>query len=79
MRKNREELEQNQLYISLASFLADYNQNLPTGFPRATPSMLRKFQEAHPTLFKNKDLWSVGRHRKRLIDWMASNGVISSQ
>ncbi len=73
MKKTKAELELNQDQVTLAMFLADYNQNIPTGFPLASPSILRKFQEAHPTLFKTKDMWSIARHRKRVMDWLSSN------
>ena len=72
-KQTREELDLNQEQIPLTIFLASYNQNIPDGFPLASTKTLRKFQDAHPTLFKNGDMWSVARHRKRLIDWFASN------
>lgn len=72
-KKTRAELEINQVHITLAMFLVDYNQNIPNGFPQATPATLRRFQKAHPTLFKQENKWSVARHRKRLMDWLSSN------
>ncbi len=75
-KKDREQQELNEAPVTLAVFLESYNKNTPIGFPRATPSMLKKFQEAHPALFKQKDGWSVTKHRKRLIDWLSSNPKI---
>ncbi|MEK7151785.1 MAG: hypothetical protein AAB784_03715 [Patescibacteria group bacterium] len=71
--KDKENKEINETPVTLAVFLEAYNKNIPEGFPRATPATLRKFQEEHPTLFKRKDMWSIDRHRKRLIDWLASS------
>ncbi len=73
MKRINEELEFNQSQITLAVFLVDYNQNIPNGFPQASPRTLKKFQESHPSLFKQKDMWSVAKHRKRLMDWLSSN------
>lgn len=72
-KKTKEELELNQELIPLPVFLASYNSNIPEGFPLASTRTLRKFQELHPGLFRNGDNWSVAKHRKRLIDWFASN------
>lgn len=71
--KDKENKEINETPVTLAVFLEAYNKNIPEGFPRATSATLRKFQEEHPTLFKRKDMWSIDRHRKRLIDWLASS------
>ena len=58
-------------------FLEYYNKNIPAGFPRVSIGILKKFQDAHPALFRDKDSWSVTKHRKRLIDWLSSNQRIS--
>ena len=71
MKKNREELEISQMQITLLAFLESYNQNIPASFPRASIAILKKFQDAHPMLFKNGDTWSTGQHRKILIDWLS--------
>jgi len=75
-KKDKEQKEQNEALVTLAVFLESYNKNIPAGFPRATAATLRKFQDAHPALFKHKDGWSVDRHRKRLFDWLSSNSDI---
>ena len=72
-KKDKEQQEINETPVTAAVFLEAYNKNIPEGFPRATTATLRKFQEAHPALFKRKDMWSIDRHRKRLIDWLSSN------
>jgi len=71
MKKRREELELSQMQIPLLDFLESYNKNIPVTFPRASVAILKKFQSAHPVLFKNGDLWSTGQHRKKLMDWLA--------
>lgn len=73
MRKNRGESELNQMQVTLAMFLESYNQNIPVGFPHASIATLKKFQDVHPMLFKRNDMWSIARHRKRLIDWLSSH------
>ncbi|MDD5032858.1 MAG: hypothetical protein PHC85_01960 [Candidatus Pacebacteria bacterium] len=70
MKGNRKEEELNQAQVTLLSFLESYNQTIPASFPHASVPILKKFQGAHPTLFKDTDLWSVAQHRKRLMDWL---------
>jgi len=71
--KKYNDLEVNQETISLAKFKELYNKSVPNAFPDASLKLLRDFQEANPTLFKNKDKWSIDRHRKRFMDWSFSN------
>lgn len=71
-RWKKEEVDHSQDQVSLATFLEAYNQNIPVGFPRASVSMLKKFQTIYPTLFKNGGMWSVAVHRKKVIDWLSS-------
>ena len=72
MKRKKEEFELSQIQLPLVAFLASYNQNIPASFPHASVAMLREFKTLHPTLFKHGDLWSVARHRKRLIDWLST-------
>ena len=72
-KKDKERQELNETPVTLAVFLESFNQNIPTDFSRATVRTLKKFQEVHLALFKHKDAWSITRHRKKLIDWLASN------
>jgi hypothetical protein len=74
MRKNKAELEISQMQVTLADFLGLYNKNIPIGFPRASAAKLKEFQNAHPALFKNRNMWSVDRHRKKFMDWLSSRG-----
>ena len=71
MKKYGVELQESRLEIPLVDFLESFNKNMPADFPRASVVLLKKFKEAHATLFKNGDLWSLERHRKRLIDWLS--------
>ncbi|MEX1063748.1 MAG: hypothetical protein WD898_02655 [Candidatus Paceibacterota bacterium] len=73
MKRKNEELEFNQSQIPFDVFLVDYNQHIPKDFPKASAESLKKFREAHPSLFRQKDLWSVAKHRKRVMDWLSSN------
>jgi len=75
--KDREQLELNEAQTTLLMFLESYNKNIPASFPRASVATLKKFQDAHPMLFKQTDMWSVSRHRKRLMDWFSSHSDLS--
>jgi hypothetical protein len=70
-RKEKEAIELSQMQITLSAFLESYNQNIPANFPRASVTILKKFQITHPMLFKNGDMWSIAQHRKKLIDWLS--------
>lgn len=65
-----------ELQISILDFLKSYNQNLPANFPLASVSLLNKFKDSHANLFTHGDLWSLDRHRKRIIDWLPRNREI---
>ncbi|MBI4132304.1 MAG: hypothetical protein HY474_01595 [Candidatus Sungbacteria bacterium] len=73
MRTRDYERERNELATPILVFLESYNQKLPAGFPRASVAALKQFQTAYPTLFKHGDAWSIDKHRKRLMDWLASH------
>ena len=77
MRRPNPELEYNQLKITLSSFVEAYNRGIPSDFPHATVSILKQFQAAHPVLFRSSDEWSLERHRKRLMDWLAAHPNVS--
>lgn len=66
-----------EMPISLSEFLGSYNKNMPESFPRATASLLKKFQAAHPLLFKRGDFWSLDLHRKKFMDWLPRNSELS--
>jgi hypothetical protein len=72
-KQDKERQEHNEAPVKLSVFLESYNQSIPAGFSRATVTTLKKFEEAHPVLFRQKDAWSVDRHRKKLMDWLSSN------
>ncbi len=70
MKKYGEELKISEKRVSLAVFLKSYNDGLPTGFPKASSALLKKFKETHPLFFKHGNLWSLDEHRKKIVDWM---------
>ena len=74
MKSKSDEYEQNQANTSLAVFIENYNKSVPEGFPRATAKSLKQFQITHSALFKNPNDWSIEKHRKRLMDWLFSQG-----
>ena len=53
-------------------FVDYYNKNIPVGFPHASLRALEKFQSTYPGLFKGKGAWTIDKHRKKLMDWLAS-------
>lgn len=70
MKKYGEELKISEERVSLGTFLKSYNRGLPTGFPRSSISLLKKFKESHPLFFKHGNMWSLDEHRKRVLDWI---------
>jgi hypothetical protein len=76
-REQKEEMELNEMPISLSAFLESYNKNIPESFPCASAATLKEFQTAHPALFKNGDTWSIALHRKRVMDWLSGYRAVS--
>lgn len=72
MKTKNKEYERSQVHVTLLEFMAEYNQNIPLSFPRASILHLEKFKDAHPILFKNGDRWSAAEHRKKFMDWLPS-------
>ncbi len=72
MKKRDYVLERNQAMTTAVDFLDLYNKMIPAHFPQATTEVMRKFQLAHPALFKRGSEWSIERHRKHLMDWLSS-------
>ena len=70
---NYNALEINQKITSLISFMESYNESVPKGFPQASVETLKQFQETNPSLFQNKNAWSIDKHRKRFMDWHSSH------
>lgn len=72
-KKHNDELEKNQLGVSLQGFMESYNKSVPKSFPAASIKTLKQFQEVYPSLFKKEDEWCIDKHRKRFMDWSFSN------
>ena len=62
--------ERSEKKLSLPEFLAAYNKDLPSQFPRASASLLKIFSERHPEFFKRDSNWSLDQHRKKVMDWL---------
>lgn len=77
MKRKNDPLEKNLLITTSDVFLENYNKSTPAGFPQATVEALKKFQIANPALFKRSDMWSIDKHRKRLMDWLSSQQKFS--
>jgi len=76
MRRDKERLEITQTQTTLLIFLELYNKSIPAGFPRTSAAMLKKFQDSHPALFRMNGMWSIDRHRKKVMDWLSSHPEI---
>lgn len=77
MKRKNDPLEKNLLYTTAEAFLENYNKSIPASFPQAAADALIKFQAANPSLFKKNNMWSIDRHRKRLMDWLSSQQKFS--
>ena len=77
MKRKNDPLEKNLLSTSPVEFIENYNKSIPQGFPQVTSETLRQFQIAYPALFKKADMWSIDKHRKRLMDWLSSQQKFS--
>ncbi len=64
---------------SVTEFLKLYNENLPLTFPRASIALLEEFRSTHSDFFKSSNVWSLGLHRKRVMDWLCAYNLQSAQ
>lgn len=64
------ERERSEQKLSLHDFLVEYNATVPDSFPKATESLLIEFRDSHESLFKDSNDWTLGVHRKKLMDWL---------
>ncbi len=63
---------------SLVDFLALYNENLPTAFPRASAELLEEFKTTHTARFPRRgNVWSLDQHRRKVMDWLRSRQVLA--
>ena len=64
------EKERSEKILSIEEFLIAYNTNLPKTFPQVSLHSLMHFNEANQKLFKDNNDWTLGKHRKRVMDWL---------
>ena len=64
------EKEQSEKELSIENFLVAYNTDLPETFPHVSLQHLIEFKETYPSLFKNQRYWTLGQHRKKVMDWL---------
>ena len=67
------DVDPNFIKTSTADFVQYYNQHIPESFPRVSQKLLEQFRVAYPALFNGKDGWMIDKHRKKLVDWLASH------
>ncbi len=73
MKENRKQMQEvNLVETPLEVFVDYYNKNIPASFPKATKEALEQFQETHPGLFDDNKMWTIDKHRRRLMDWLPS-------
>lgn len=65
--------ERSERKLSFAEFLASYNEGLPLDYPRVSAITLKEFAQTHPDLFKKGGNWSLGQHRKKVMDWLPAH------
>ena len=64
------EKERSEKELSKEDFLIAYNTDLPETFPHVSLQQLTDFKKSYPSLFKNEQHWTLGRHRKKVMDWL---------
>lgn len=74
IKKNNDD-DPNFIKKTTADFIQYYNQHIPEAFPRVSEKILEQFRSAYPALFNGKDEWTIDKHRKKLVDWLASRRV----
>lgn len=62
--------ERSEKKLTIAEFLKTYNQGLPSGFPKASLSLLEEYRVRYKGLFKGHGMWSLDLHRKKFMDWL---------
>lgn len=62
--------ERSEKKITLAEFLKIYNAEIPSGFPKASKSLLEEYQREYAGQFKQGSDWSLDLHRKKIMDWL---------
>ena len=65
--------ERSEKKHTLIDFLKIYNKGIPSGFPRASFSLLEQYKKLFPTQFKIDNLWSLDLHRKKFMDWLPTH------
>ena len=79
MKKRDLDRENSEMLISLQDFLESYNKTIPGEFPHATTALLKEFRSTYNSLFKNKSLWSLNEHRKKVMDWLSQRTTLTRQ
>lgn len=64
--------ERSEKKRTLLDFVAQYNENLPSIFPRASEELLKEFKSGHAGLFPAGKGWSLDQHRRKVMDWLRS-------
>jgi hypothetical protein len=73
MGKITQRIVPNETPLTATEFLESFNSNMPLGYPHVTLDIMKKFQQAHQSLFKKPNIWTLELHRKRMIQWLPQN------
>ncbi len=73
MKKVPGQLMAHEVPLTDAQFLESFNKNMPQGYPHVSLAILKRFKDAHLSMFKADGLWSLDHHRKRMIEWLPQN------
>ena len=68
----KQEQEVNFVGMTMPEFLVYYNKSTPEAMPRATKESLAEFKTTHSSLFDEGGLWTIDKHRRRVMDWLPS-------
>jgi hypothetical protein len=64
------EKERSEKMLSVEEFLIAYNADLPNTFPPVSREQLIEFKKTYSKLFKDQEHWTLGQHRKKVMDWL---------
>lgn len=72
----KKEQEVNFVGMTVDEFIHYYNQSTPLAMPRATKEALKEFKTTHASLFDEGGLWTIDKHRRRVMDWLPSHHAV---
>ena len=71
--------ERSEKKRTLVDFVALYNENLPSIFPKASEELLKEFKTGHSGLFGAGKGWTLDQHRRKVMDWLRSRQTVEER